>query len=57
MMAKIDKKHKLNKGGSQFTPEVALGPSSIMKGKAMLRNKKVKEPLKMDIASMKKRMW
>lgn len=41
-LAKMDAKSQLPSGGSQYTMEVALGPSASAKGQALMRNQKVK---------------
>ena len=41
-MAKRDAKSKLPSGGSQFSMEVALGPSASAKNQAMMRLQKVR---------------
>jgi len=39
---KLDAKHRMPSGGSQYMMEVALGPSASAKGQARMRNQKMK---------------
>lgn len=39
---KLDAKHRMPSGGSQYMMEVALGPSASAKGQAMMRVQKKK---------------
>ena len=41
-MSKLDAKSRLPSGGSQYTMEVALGPSASAKHQALMRVQKVK---------------
>jgi len=41
-LAKADAKNPLPSGGTQYSPEVALGPQASGRNQAMMRSKKMK---------------